>query len=506
MENKPLLEMRGIVKEFPGVKALKEVDFSLYSGEIHALLGENGAGKSTLMKVLSGVYSKDAGEIRLSGESIAFSGPRQAQEAGIGIIHQELNLIPELTVMENIFLGREPQTHLGFVDKKDMYRKAQAILAQLGSTIKPDTVISELSIGAQQMVEISKALSYKTRILIMDEPTAALTERETESLFAIIRQLAAQGVAIVYISHRMEELFALSDRITVMRDGSYVGTVATAGASFDQLVTMMVGREITERFPKISVTMGREVLRVEGLNRPGVLQDISLSVRAGEIVGLAGLMGAGRTELARAIFGADRITGGTVWVVGEKKAIRSPADAIRAGMGLITEDRKHEGLVLSMTVGQNISLAALQAVCRQTFIQTSDENNLIRQYIDKLKIRTPHANKAVRDLSGGNQQKVVIAKWLSNKPKILIMDEPTRGVDVGAKAEIYHIMNMLVSEGVGILMISSELPEILGMSDRVLVMSRGRITGELAIAEATQEKIMAFATGRGGGATSVTGK
>lgn len=504
MENKPLLEMRGIVKEFPGVKALKQVDFSLSSGEIHALLGENGAGKSTLMKVLSGVYNKDAGEIWLSGEAVELSGPRQAQEIGIGIIHQELNLIPELTVMENIFLGREPQSHLGFVDKKSMYANAQAILQQLGSGIRPDAMIADLSIGAQQMVEIAKALSYQTRILIMDEPTAALTERETEALFAIIRQLAAKGVAIVYISHRMEELFALSDRITVMRDGSYVGTVTTAGASFDQLVKMMVGREITERFPKISAGVGREVLRVEGLKRTGVLHDISLSVRAGEIVGLAGLMGAGRTELARAIFGADRIDSGTVLVEGEKKSIYSPADAIQAGMGLITEDRKHEGLVLSMTVGENISLTALQAVCRQTFIDTSAEKNLIRQYIDKLKIRTPHANKAVRDLSGGNQQKVVIAKWLSNKPKILIMDEPTRGVDVGAKAEIYHIMNMLISEGVGILMISSELPEILGMSDRVLVMARGRITGELAIAEATQEKIMAFAAGTGGDETSAT--
>jgi len=500
-----LLEMKGIVKEFPGVKALKNVDFSLKEGEIHALLGENGAGKSTLMKVLSGVYAKDAGEIVLAGQSVEFSGPREAQKLGIGIIHQELNLVPELTVMENIFLGREPH-HMGFIDKKNMKLDATEVLHKLGSDIKPDALISELSIGAQQMVEIAKQLSQKTQILIMDEPTAALTEKETEKLFSIIRQLAASGVGIVYISHRMEELFALSNRITVMRDGSYVGTVNTAEVVFDDLVKMMVGRELTKRFPKENVAVGQEVLRVAGLTRIGVLHNISLTVRTGEIVGLAGLMGAGRTELARAIFGADKIDSGEIFIDGEKKNIQSPTDGIRAGIGLITEDRKHEGLVLSMSVGKNISLAALKSVCQQTFIKNSIENKLIEQHISNLKIRTPDADKEVKGLSGGNQQKVVIAKWLSNNPKILIMDEPTRGVDVGAKAEIYHIMNMLVKEGVGILMISSELPEILGLSDRVLVMSRGKITGELNIDEATQEKIMAFAAQTGGDESGVTGK
>ncbi len=500
-----LLEMKGIVKEFPGVKALKNVDFSLREGEIHALLGENGAGKSTLMKVLSGVYAKDAGEIILAGQSVEFSGPREAQQLGIGIIHQELNMVPELTVMENIFLGREPH-RMGFIDKKSMKLDAAEILHRLGSDIKPDTLISELSIGAQQMVEIAKQLSQKTRILIMDEPTAALTEKETENLFVIIRQLAASGVGIVYISHRMEELFALSNRITVMRDGSYVGTVNTREVVFDDLVKMMVGRELTERFPKENVAVGQEILRVAGVNRTGILHNISLSVRSGEIVGLAGLMGAGRTELARAIFGADKIDSGEIFIDGEKKNIQSPADGIKAGIGLITEDRKHEGLVLSMSVGKNISLAALKSVCRQTFIKNSIEDKLIEQHIANLKIRTPDADKEVKGLSGGNQQKVVIAKWLSNNPKILIMDEPTRGVDVGAKAEIYHIMNMLVKEGVGILMISSELPEILGLSDRVLVMSRGKITGELNIDEATQEKIMAFAARTGGDESGVTGK
>ncbi len=495
MEDKPLLAMKGIVKEFPGVKALKAVDFSLQPGEIHALLGENGAGKSTLMKVLSGVYSQDDGEIWLDGRQVRFAGPREAQALGIGIIHQELNLVPELTVMENIFLGREPRHSFGFVDKRMMERETAAVLAKLGTDIRPDTVVSELSIGAQQMVEIAKALAGRTRILIMDEPTAALTERETERLFTIIRQLAAEGVGIVYISHRMEELFAVSQRITVMRDGSYIGTVPTGEISFDQLVRMMVGRELTDRFPKQPATIGREVLQVERLSRQEVLRDVSLTVHAGEIVGVAGLMGAGRTELARALFGADPIDSGRIVVDGQAQAIRSPRDAIAAGIGLITEDRKQQGLVLSMSVGDNLSLAALKEVCRRSFISGVAETGAVREQIAMLKIKTPSGDQLVKNLSGGNQQKVVIGKWLLTKPKVLIMDEPTRGVDVGAKTEIYQIMNMLTAAGVGILMISSELPEILGMSDRILVMHRGRIAGELAAAEATQEEIMAFAAG-----------
>lgn len=495
MEDKPLLAMKGIVKEFPGVKALKAVDFSLQPGEIHALLGENGAGKSTLMKVLSGVYSQDAGEIWLDGRPVRFAGPREAQALGIGIIHQELNLVPELTVMENIFLGREPRHSFGFVDKQTMERETAAVLAKLGTDIRPDAAVSELSIGAQQMVEIAKALAGKTRILIMDEPTAALTERETERLFAIIRQLAAEGVGIVYISHRMEELFAVSQRITVMRDGSYIGTVQTGEISFDQLVRMMVGRELTDRFPKQPAAIGREVLQVERLSRQGVLHDISLTVHAGEIVGVAGLMGAGRTELARALFGADPIDSGRIVVDGQEQAIRSPRDAIAAGIGLITEDRKQQGLVLSMSVGDNLSLAALKEVCRRSFISGAAESGAVREQINTLKIKTPGGDQLVKNLSGGNQQKVVIGKWLLTRPKVLIMDEPTRGVDVGAKTEIYQIMNMLTAAGVGILMISSELPEVLGMSDRILVMHRGRLAGELAAAEATQEEIMAFAAG-----------
>lgn len=495
MQSKCLLQMKGICKSFPGVKALDQVDFSIEKGEIHALLGENGAGKSTLMKVLSGVYKKDAGEIFLDGGPIEIHGPREAQKMGIGIIHQELNLVPELTVMENIFLGREPHKLFGFVDKEKMRQESFEILKRLGTEIQPEDVISDLSIGMQQMVEIAKALSYETRILIMDEPTAALTERESEHLFKIVRQLAASGVGIIYISHRMEELFALSDRITVMRDGAYAGTVVTKQTQFDDLIKLMVGRELTERYPRKTADIGNEVLNVNKLCRGESLQDISFSVKAGEIVGVAGLMGAGRTELARAIFGIDPLDTGTISVEGKQSGIHSCQDAIRAGIGLITEDRKHQGLVLPMSVGDNISLAVLGEISKGSFISGKRKMELINKQIDDLKIKTPNEAQLVRNLSGGNQQKVVIAKWLSTNPRVLIMDEPTRGVDIGAKVEIYHIMNMLAASGVAILMISSELPEILGMSDRILVMCRGRIAAELAREEATQEKIMAYAAG-----------
>lgn len=492
---KELLRMREISKYFPGVKALDKVEFSLFPGEIHALLGENGAGKSTLMKVLSGSYKKDAGEILLGGQPVDIDSPRQAQELGIGIIHQELNLVPELTVMENMFLGREPLNSVGFIDEALIEEEAAKVLDELGTDIPPSAVISSLSIGEQQMVEIAKALSYRTRILIMDEPTAALTERETERLFSIIRRLAAGGVGIVYISHRMEELFAISDRVTVMRDGTYVGTVKTREATFDQLIKMMVGRDISARFPKEYRARGPEALRVENLSRPGKLEGVSFTVHAGEVVGIAGLMGAGRTELARAIFGADPLAAGDIYVDGQKRVIRNPADAIRAGIGLITEDRKQQGLVLGLSVRENITLASLKRFCKHLFIREADEGKVVDGQIESLRIRTPGAGQMVKNLSGGNQQKVVIAKWLATSPKILIMDEPTRGVDIGAKTEIYQIMNMLTASGVGIVMISSELPEVLGMSDRVLVMHRGRITAELPVGQATQENIMAYAAG-----------
>lgn len=494
MENMPILKMRGICKSFPGVKALQDVTFTLNSGEIHVLLGENGAGKSTLMKILSGVYQKDEGEIEVGGHVIEITNPKTAARQGITIIHQEMNLIPALTVMENIFLGREPASLFGFIDWSTMESLTLKLLGELGTDIVATDIVSNLSIGEQQMVEIAKALSYETKILIMDEPTAALTERETEKLFAIMRKLAASGVGIIYISHRMEELFALSNRITVLRDGTYVGTVETQTAGYDQLIKMMVGRDVAVRFPKQQVAIGRELLRVENLTS-GEVKDISFRVKAGEIVGVAGLMGAGRTEMARMIFGADHSISGDIYIDGQPKMITCPADAIKAGIGLITEDRKGQGLVLGMSVGQNMTLAALQQYCRGSFINDAAEQEAVAANIAKLNIRTPGADQLVKNLSGGNQQKVVIAKWLETRPKVLIMDEPTRGVDVGAKAEIYNIMTMLAAEGVGIVMISSELPEILGMSDRVLVMHQGRIAGEMPIEEATQEKIMAYATG-----------
>lgn len=491
----PLLTMKGITKSFPGVKALQDAGFSLLPGEVHFLLGENGAGKSTLMKILSGVYTKDSGEIRIYDELVDIDSPRTAAAHGIGIIHQEMNLVPELTVWENIYLGRELTDVFGFMKAEVMKRQTETLLAKLGSDIDPGAVISTLSIGEQQMVEIGKALSCETKILIMDEPTAALTERETERLFEIIRQLARDGVGIVYISHRMEELFALSNRVTVLRDGTYVGTVETEKITFNELIKMMVGRDITTRFPKQVAKLGTEVLRVEGLGRGGELADITFHVRAGEIVGMAGLMGSGRTEVARAIFGADPLEKGTIFLDGQPCNIKSPADGIRAGIGFITEDRKHQGLVLAMSVGENMSLASLGAFSHRGFIHEQQENEMIANNITQLKIRTPNAQQLVKNLSGGNQQKVVIGKWLATYPKVLIMDEPTRGVDVGAKAEIYQIMNMLTAAGVGILMISSELPEILGMSDRVLVMHRGRIAAEMSVEDATQEKIMGYAAG-----------
>lgn len=495
MDTTPFLVMKGITKSFPGVKALQNVNFSLQAGEVHFLLGENGAGKSTLMKVLSGVYKEDAGEVWINGELVDISSPKKAASHGIGIIHQEMNLVPELSVWENIYLGRELTDRLGFVNAAAMQSQTALLLAKLGSGINSADIVADLSIGEQQMVEIAKALSSETKILIMDEPTAALTERETEKLFDIIRQLAKSGVGIVYISHRMEELFVLSDRVTVLRDGTYVGTVETQTTTFDNLIKMMVGRDMTTRFPKQITQLGQEVLRVEGLSRHNELENISFSVRAGEILGIAGLMGAGRTEVGRAIFGADPIDKGDIFIDGQKCIIQSPADAIRAGIGFITEDRKQQGLVLTMSVGENMSLASLASFCEQGFIKEDAESKMIAGNIKQLNIRTPDAVQLVKNLSGGNQQKVVIAKWLATHPKVLIMDEPTRGVDVGAKAEIYNIMNMLTAAGVGIIMISSELPEILGMSDSVLVMSRGRISGQMLVAEATQEKVMAYAAG-----------
>jgi len=491
-----LLEMKEIDKSFPGVKVLQNVQFSLNSGELHALMGENGAGKSTLMKILNGIYSKDNGTIIVKGKPEEIASTKVAEGLGISIIHQELNLIPYLSIMENIFLGREFK--LGktpFVNWKKMRSEAERYLKQLGMDLDPRTIVEELSVGQQQMVEIAKALSMQADILVLDEPTAALTDREIEKLFEVIAALKAKGVGMIYISHRMEEIFQISDCITVLRDGKYIGTRKTKETDMDELVRMMVGRDINDRFPKIEITPGEERLRVEGISLGQKLRDISFSVRSGEILGLAGLMGAGRTEVAKVLFGVTPATQGKIFIDGKEATIRKPIDAIGAGIALVTEDRKHEGLILSLSIRENLSLPNLAKLSVSGFMKRSKESVLSEETIEKLHIRTPHAEQVVGALSGGNQQKVVIGKWLATKPKILILDEPTRGVDIGAKKEIYDLMNQLAKEGVAILMISSELPEVLGMSDRIIVMHEGRVTAELSREEATQERIMYAATG-----------
>ncbi|MFM1654663.1 sugar ABC transporter ATP-binding protein [Brevibacillus sp. B_LB10_24] len=493
-----LLEMKEIDKSFPGVKVLDGVELTLQRGEVLALMGENGAGKSTLMKILGGIYERDSGSITVKGQAQQQMSTDLAARLGIAIIHQELNLIPHLTIAENMFLGREytwGKTRV--INWRKMAAEARRYLTELGMEIDPNTVVGELSVGQQQMVEIAKALSIQADILVLDEPTAALTNREIESLFRVIDSLKKRGVGMIYISHRMEEIFQISDRITVLRDGQYVGTRVTAETNMDELVKMMVGREIKDRFPKIEIPLGAERLRVAELSRKGKLQHISFAVNSGEILGIAGLMGAGRTELARALFGADAFDSGKIYLDGEEVRIASPSDAISAGIALITEDRKGEGLILSQSVRENLSLPNLSSLSALRVVNRGKESELADVTIKKLLIKTAGMEQTVGSLSGGNQQKVVIGKWLAAKPKVLILDEPTRGVDIGAKKEIYDVMNKLAQEGVAIIMISSEMPEVLGMSDRILVMHEGRITGEFSREEATQEKIMHAAAGGG---------
>ena len=500
----PLLALRGIRKEFPGVVALDGVDFQAHAGEVHVLLGENGAGKSTLMKIISGAHRLDAGEICLDGAPVAIRDPRHAQSLGIAIIYQEFNLVPHLTAAENIFLGREPALAPGVIDQRKLGRDAQAQLDALGVHIDAETRVSRLSVAQQQMVEVAKALSLEARVLILDEPTSALTGQEIAELFATLRRLKARGVALVYISHRMEELFAIGDRVTVLRDGKHVGTRAIGETTMTELVRLMVGRELKEQFPKRMADVGPgdpapqsdEALRVENLRRDGVLHDVSFALRRGEVVGLAGLMGSGRTELARAIFGVDRIDGGRIFVRGQERRIDSPRAAIDLGMGFLTEDRKAQGLVLVLSVLENLALPSVARFSRLGFMRPKEEVAAAAQSIAALRIKTPSPQQRVVHLSGGNQQKVVLGKWLTTEADIFIFDEPTRGIDVGAKVEIYQLINQLAARGAAILMISSELPEILGMSDRVLVMHGGRIAGEFAAAEATQEKVLAAALGR----------
>ncbi|MBB3226637.1 ribose transport system ATP-binding protein [Luteibacter sp. Sphag1AF] len=490
--NAPLIRMEGIHKAFGPVSVLEGVDFELVAGEVHALMGENGAGKSTLMKILTGIYAPDAGRIEVDGQPVSISTPADAERYGIAIIHQELNLIPSLNIADNLFLGREMH-RFGLLDRKAMRERAKEWLARIGlDALDPSTPIEKLSVGQQQMVEIARAIGQNARVIIMDEPTAALTERETATLFALIRELRTQGRGIVYVSHRMEEIFALCDRISVLRDGKFVGTRPVPGLDLDEVVRMMVGRTLEARFPKRTSVPGEVRLQVENIGDAAV-HGVSFDLRAGEVLGVAGLMGAGRTELARLLFGIDKPSQGRVLLDGKTITPRSPSEAIHAGFGFVTEDRKALGLVLDMSLRENVSLPKVPA--HAGLVDRSGEKKQTHGLIDRLKIRTRDMELDVRALSGGNQQKVVLAKWLALKPRVLILDEPTRGVDVGGKAEIYHIINQLAEQGVAILMISSELPEVLAMSDRILVMHEGHATALLNAATATQETIMHAATG-----------
>jgi ribose transport system ATP-binding protein len=491
-----LISVRDVSKSFPGVKALDGVRFDLQPGEVHALMGENGAGKSTLMKILAGVYQKDSGEVLLDGKAVDIQSPAHAQSLAIGIIHQELHLMGHMTAAQNIYLGREPRKMGGwFLDDDQLNRNAQALFSRMNLDLAPSAMIGDLTVAKQQMVEIAKALSYKSRVLIMDEPTAALNNAEIEELFTIIRQLKSEGVGIVYISHKMDEIQRIADRVTVLRDGSYVDTVP-ASTPMPEVIAMMVGRRLETSVKTVPSTMDNDVmLDVRGLRRGRVIRDVSFSVRRGEILGFAGLMGAGRTEVARAIFGADPVEAGEVRVRGNLIPLRSPEDAVQAGIGYLSEDRKHFGLATGMDVESNITLPSLRRWLKWgVFLKKSAIQDISQQMVDKLRIKTPSLTQTAKLLSGGNQQKVVIAKWLVQDCDVLIFDEPTRGIDIGAKNEIYKLLNDLAAQGRAIIVISSELPEVLLLSHRVLVMCEGRITGEVHGSEATQENLMALAT------------
>jgi ribose transport system ATP-binding protein len=493
----PVLQMRGIRKAFPGVVALDGVDFDLRAGEVHVLLGENGAGKSTLMKILSGAYTKDAGDILLDGAPVSIGSPRDAQSLGIATIYQELSLVPQLTVAENILLGHEP-SRAGVIDRGAMRDAARRSLADVGLDVDPDRRLDRLGIAEQQMVEVAKALFRRARVLVMDEPTSALTAREIERLFDVIRRVTAAGVAVVYISHRMRELAEIGRRVTVLRDGRAVGTYPLPDTSFDTLVRLMANRDVRDHFPRRRCAAGDELLRLERVSGPAgapVVDDVSLRVCRGEIVGLAGLLGAGRTELARLVFGADRPSRGRVFVAGRDVTPRTPRHAIAAGIGFLPEDRKRHGLVLMRSVRENIGLPNLARWSRAGVVSGRTEREAAERWVTELRIKTPDVAERVVRLSGGTQQKVVLARWLAAESSLLVMDEPTRGVDVGAKVEIYELMNRLTDAGAGILMISSELPEVLGMSDRIYVMRHGRIQAELDAVSASEERVLHAALG-----------
>lgn len=491
---KYMVELEGVSKSFPGVKALNKVDFNLKSGEVLALLGENGAGKSTLMKIISGVYKKDEGTLKLFGEEVEDLTPLKAQELGVSIIHQELNLCPHLTVYQNIFLGRE-ETNRGVMSDKKMKKEAAAILKELNIELDPDEIVGNLSVSKQQMVEIAKALSTNCKVLIMDEPTSALTSKEIDDLFKIIKKLKAEGKGIVYISHKLEELKYIVDRVMILRDGEYITSMMYADTTLEKIIAHMVGREIKEKFPRVETSKGKKILEVKGLNAGKLVRDVTFDLYEGEIVGIAGLMGAGRTETTRAIFGADPVESGNIYLEGKEVKIKTPMDAIREGIVLAPEDRKKDGLCTKLSIMDNISLPNLDHLCNKFgMVLKAKEKTMTEKTIDNLKVRLAHAGVDAGSLSGGNQQKIVVGKWLARNSKVVIFDEPTRGIDVAAKVEIYNLMNKLKEDGIGVLFVSSEMPEILGISDRILVMCEGRITKELLREEATQDIILKYAT------------
>lgn len=493
--NTVILEMEGIDKDFVGVKALQDGRLELRRGEVHALMGENGAGKSTLMKILTGIYKRDAGTIKYEGREIEYTNPKEAQEDGIVIVHQELNMMNHLTVAQNLFIGREIMTN-GFINDRKMEKEARKVFDLLNIDLDPSEIMENLTVGKQQMVEIAKAISTEAKVIIFDEPTAALTETESAELFKIIRDLQSRKIGIVYISHRMDEIKQITDRVTVLRDGQYVGTLGTKESTKDEIINMMVGRVVYED-PKQKSNVPADapvVLSVRNLSDGKLVEDVSFDLKKGEILGFSGLMGSGRTEVARALFGADEMVSGEIYINGEKAVINSPSDAVRLGIGYLSEDRRRYGVIVDKSVEDNSVIASLDDFTKGLFIDECKVRNESQRYAEALKTRTPSTTQLVKNLSGGNQQKVVIAKWLICDSEILIFDEPTRGIDVGAKSEIYTLMNELVEQGKSIIMISSELTEILRMSDRVAVMCEGHKTGELSIEDATQEKIMHLAT------------
>jgi len=489
-----IVEMSHISKSFPGVKALDDVSLQLKAGEVLALLGENGAGKSTLMKILSGVYTKDEGEIKVFGQTVDVMTPKKAQELGIAMIHQELNLCPHLSVAENIFLGRE-MVKSAMLQESEMNEKAKALLHRLNVDIDPNAIVGDLSVSKQQLVEIAKALSINARVLVMDEPTSALTAEEIEQLFEIIRKLKSEGCGIIYISHRLEELQHIVDRVIIMRDGKYITSMNFKDTTIPEIISYMVGREIKDRFPRVECQRGKKIFEVRNLNAGRLVRDINLELYEGEIVGIAGLMGAGRTETTRAIFGADPKDSGQIFVDGREVTINSPIDAIRAGIVLVPEDRRKDGLCVKLSVRENIALPNLDILCSAAgVVDRKKEQNMVEKTIRDLNIKLPNPEVDAASLSGGNQQKVVVGKWLARNSRVVIFDEPTRGIDVAAKVEIYNIMNELKRQGIGVLFVSSEMPEILGISDRIIIMCDGRVTGELSIEEATENRIMEYAT------------